>query len=135
MGCKRICLFSESSCFQIWKLRPISQTFAGKITWYHEVFQIITLQPCGINSLFPQSYLEPTVRKCTSLYFGFSDFSGKNNWKEIIGCKRLWPGLASEQSSVMIIGLLANTGAKYGASIHDLYTSLILSEHKKGIKK
>ena len=35
----------------------------------------------------------------------------------------------------MIIGLLANTGAKYGASIHDLYTSLILSEHKKGIKK
>ena len=69
--------------------------------------------------LFLQGYLESTVMNCTCLCFGFSDFSGKNNWKEIIGCESLSWGLASGQSSVVIIGLLVNTGAKYGASIYD----------------
>ena len=50
--------------------------------------------------------------------FDFGDFSGKNNWKEIIDCERLLRELASGQGSVMIIGLLVNTGAKYGASIY-----------------
>ena len=51
------------------------------------------------------------------LYFDLSGFCWKNNWKEIIGCKSLSQGLASGQTSVMIIGVLVNTGAKYGASI------------------
>ena len=54
--------------------------------------------------------------------FDFGDFSGKNNWKEIIDCESLSRGLASGQNSVMIIGLLVNIGAKYGASICGLYT-------------
>ena len=33
----------------------------------------------------------------------------------------------------MIIGLLVNTGDKYGASVHDC--ALFLSEHNKGIEK
>ena len=37
-------------------------------------------------------------------------------------CESLSRGLASGKSSVMIIGLIVNTGAKYGASICDLYT-------------
>ena len=41
--------------------------------------------------------------------------------------------LASGQSSVMIIGLIVNTGAKYGAQY--MVCTLILSEHNKGIKK
>ena len=49
------------------------------------------------------------------LCFGFVNFSGKNNWKEIIDCESLPWGLASGQSSVMIIDLLVNTGDKYGA--------------------
>ena len=57
------------------------------------------------------------------LVLGFSDFSRKNNWKEIIGYESLWRGLASGQSSIMIIGLLVTLGGKYGASIYDLYTS------------
>ena len=46
----------------------------------------------------------------------------ENNWKEILVCENILWGLASEQGSVMIIGLLVNTGAKYGASIYGLYT-------------
>ena len=42
--------------------------------------------------------------------------------KEIIDCDSLSRGLISGQSSVMIIGLLVNTGAKYGASTYGLYT-------------
>ena len=112
------CLFSESSCFQIWSLRPISKTSDGKIAWYLELFQIITLQPCDKSLLFLQGYLESTVSLCPV----FSDFSGKNNWKEIIVCKSLLRGLASGQSSDMIICLLVNTGAQYGAWIYGLYT-------------
>ena len=56
------------------------------------------------------------------LYLDLSGFCWKNYWKEIIGSKILSQGVASGQSSVMIIGLLVNTGAKYGASIYDLYT-------------
>ena len=63
----------------------------------------------------------------------FGDSSGKNNWKEIIDCKSLLRGLASRQSSVVIIGLLVNTGAKYGTSKYGF--TLIISEDKKGIKK
>ena len=40
----------------------------------------------------------------------------------MIGCESVSGVLASGQSSVVIIGLLVNTGAKYGASIYDLYT-------------
>ena len=47
---------------------------------------------------------------------------GKRVRKEIIGCESLARGLALGQSSIMIIGLLVNTGAKYGASEYDLYT-------------
>ena len=43
-------------------------------------------------------------------------FLGKNDSKEIIDCESLLQGLVSEQ------GLLANTGAKYGASIYSFYT-------------
>ena len=114
-------LLSESSCFQIWELRPISKTFDGKIAWYHEVFQIITLHPRDKNLLYLQGYLESTVSKCLLLWFDFGDFSGKNNCKEIIDCESLSRGLASGQSSVMIIGLLVNTEVRYGASIYGLY--------------
>ena len=65
--------------------------------------------------------------------FDFGDFSGKNIWKKIIDWESLLWGLASEQSSLMIIGLFVNTGAKYGPSIY--VCTLILSEHNKGIKK
>ena len=68
--------------------------------------------------LFLQGDLESIVSRCTCLCFDFGDFSGKNNWKEIIDCERLLRGLASGQGSVMITGLLVNTGAKYGASIY-----------------
>ena len=90
--------------------------------WYHKVFQIITFQPRDIKLLVLQGCLESTVSKCTCLCFGFGDFSGKSNLKEIIGCESLSRGLASGHSSVMIIGLLVNTGAKYGASIYGLCT-------------
>ena len=53
------------------------------------------------------------------LCFGFSDFSRKNNWKEIIGCDTLSRGLASGHRGVMMIGLPVNTGAKHGASKYD----------------
>ena len=69
---------------------------------------IITVQP-RIKLLFLQGYLEWTV------------ISGENNWKEIIGCENLSRGLASGQSIAIIIGLLVNNGAKYGASMYDLY--------------
>ena len=75
------CLFSESRYFQIWSLRPINETFDGKIAWYHEVFQIITLQLRDKN--FLKGYLESTVSKCSCQCLGFGDLSGKNNWKEI----------------------------------------------------
>ena len=75
----------------------------------------MTLQSRDKNWLFLQGSLESTVSKCT--HFGFGDFSGKYNWKGIIDFKSLSQGLASGQSSFMIIGLLVNTGAKYGASI------------------
>ena len=39
-----------------------------------------------------------------------------------VDCKSLLQGLASGEGSVMIIGLLVNTGAKFGAAIYDLYT-------------
>ena len=48
--------------------------------------------------LFLQGHLESNVSKYTCLCFGFSDFSGKNNCKEIIGCENLSRGLASGQS-------------------------------------
>ena len=57
--------------------------------------------------------------KCKCVCFGFSDFSGKINWKKIIGCESLSQGLASGHSSVIIIRLLVNTGAKYVGSIYD----------------
>ena len=53
------------------------------------------------------------------LCLGFSDFSAKNNSTEIIGCKSLSRGLASRHSSIIIIGLLVNTGAEYSASVFD----------------
>ena len=90
--------------------------------WYHEIFQIITLRPHDKNLLFPQGYLGSTVSKCTCLCFGFGDFSGKKNWKEIIDCESLLQGLAWGQSSVMTVILPVNTGATYGASIYGLYT-------------
>ena len=71
--------------------------------WYHKVFHIITLQPCDKNLLFVQSYLESTISKCTCLCFNFGNFSGKNNWKEIIDCESLSWALASGQSSVVIL--------------------------------
>ena len=46
-------------------------------------------------------------------------FLGKKNWKEIIGRDSLSRGLASGNSSVIIIGLLVKPGAKYGASRYD----------------
>ena len=54
--------------------------------------------------------------------FSFSGFSRKSNWKKIIGSESLSRGLASGNSSVTIVGILVNTGAKYGASTCDLYT-------------
>ena len=108
----RIKLFSDLI------IKAISNTFDGKIAWYYEVFQIITLQPRDKNLLFLQGYLKSTVSKCMCLCFGFGDFSGKNNWKEIIDCESFSRVLASGQSNVMIIGLLVNTGAKYGASVY-----------------
>ena len=104
-----------------------------KLKWYHKVFQIITLKPYDENLLFLRGYPESTVSKCMFLCFDFGDFSGKNNWKEIIDYKSLSQGLASGQSSVMTTDLLVNTGAKYGASIH--VCTFILSEQNKGIKK
>ena len=53
---------------------------------------------------------------------GVGDFSRKNNWKEIIDSESLLQELASGQGSVMIIGLLVNTGAKHGALIYGLCT-------------
>ena len=46
-------------------------------------------------------------------------FLGKKHWKEIIGRDSLSRGLASGNSSVIIIGLLVKPGAKYGASRYD----------------
>ena len=54
--------------------------------------------------------------KCTYLCFGFNDFSRKNNWKEVIGRESLSRVLASGNSSIIIIALLVNNGAKYGTS-------------------
>ena len=68
-------------------LRPIRKTFDGKIAWYHKVFETVTLQPRDKHLLFLKRYLESTVSKCACLYFGFGDFSGKNNCKQIIDCK------------------------------------------------
>ena len=64
------------------------------------------------NLLFLQGYLESTVSKCTCLCFDFGDFSGKKKLKRNnkLG-KSLLQGLASGQGSVMIVGLLVNTGA------------------------
>ena len=101
-------------------LRPRSKTFDGKIAY--KVFQIITLHPRDKNLLFLQGYLKSTVSKYPYLCFGFGDFSGKNNWKEIIDCDSLSRGLASGQSSVMTTGLLVNIWTKYGPSIYGLYT-------------
>ena len=56
---------------------------------------------------------------CIYLCFGFNDFSREKNWKEIIGRESLSRGLASGNSSVIIIGLLVKPGAKYGASRYD----------------
>ena len=50
----------------------ISKTFVYKITWYHEVFQIITHQGRGTNLIFLQGYLESTACKRISLCFDFS---------------------------------------------------------------
>ena len=50
----------------------ISKTFVYKITWYHEVFQIITHQGRGTNLVFLQGYLESTACKRISLCFDFS---------------------------------------------------------------
>ena len=63
--------------------------------------------------------------KCICLCFGFSDLSGKKNLKEIIDCESLSQGLASWHSSVIIIGLLVNTRAKYSVS-----TWLISQRHR-----
>ena len=63
------------------------------------------------------------------LCFGFVEFSGKNNWKEIIDCKSSVWGLASGQSSSMIIGLLLNTGAKYGVFMKFLHASIETISH------
>ena len=41
----------------------ISKVFAYKIAWYHEVFPIISLQPCVTNLLFLKGYLESTSSK------------------------------------------------------------------------
>ena len=41
--------------------------------WYHEVFQIITLQPRETNFLFLQGHLESTTSKYICLCFDFSD--------------------------------------------------------------
>ena len=44
----------------------------------------------------------------------------ENTVSKIIDCESLFLGLASGQGSVMIFGLLVNTGAKHGASIYGL---------------
>ena len=41
----------------------ISKVFAYKTAWYHEVFPIISLQPCVTNLLFLKGYLESTSSK------------------------------------------------------------------------
>ena len=75
--------------------------------------------------------------KCTYLCFGFNDFSRKINWKEVIGRESLSRVLASGNSSVIIIALLVNNGAKYGASwfISLIRYSMTLRVLKISLKK
>ena len=53
----------------------VNKTFVYKVTWYHEVFQIITHQPRVTNfKLFQQGYLKWTKSKRMYLSFGFIDW-------------------------------------------------------------
>ena len=57
-------------------------------------------------------------------YFSYAkacDFREKQLKRNKIDCESLLRGLVSGYGSVMITGLLVNTGAKYGASIYGLY--------------
>ena len=64
-------------------LELISKTFAYKIAWYHEVFQIITLPPrCKLA--LSKGYLESTAskRNCLCICFGDLERETGEDWHD-----------------------------------------------------
>ena len=121
--CMRNACFPNQAVFSSPYLRPISKTLMVKLGDITKYFRLLlsnyVIKTCSFQKvIWHQQY----ASACACLCFGFGDFSGKNNWKKIIDFEIVLRELASGSGSVMIIGLLVNTGAKYVALIYDLYT-------------